>query len=207
MTDLNGAIPGVLIRRPHALGLLNGERHGSFLVDVLTGVERGHKLLRVQMLRRGDQNRVDACVFQQPPVLQVQFCGGHDRVGGLQSLRIDVRHGDAVGIRAGQSLTQQFGAPGPGPNDADTQAVVGAEHVGCGQCPGQARSYFADEISSRFHRKKARSGRKNDYYIQGSIEAGRRASASLRVQSSGGISSGEAWATPGASSGKMPSLT
>ena len=53
------------------LGVVHGERHGLLLVDVLAGIERGGEMLGVQVLRRGDQDRVDVLVFEQVAVVQV----------------------------------------------------------------------------------------------------------------------------------------
>ena len=44
------------------LGVLHGERHRLFLVDVLAGLERGDEMLGMQVLRRGDQHRIDRFV-------------------------------------------------------------------------------------------------------------------------------------------------
>ena len=76
--DLDGALAGPLPRRAHLLGVLHGERHGFFLVDVLAGVERGHEVLAVQVLRGRDQHRVDALVFQEMAVVEVSLGVGRD---------------------------------------------------------------------------------------------------------------------------------
>ena len=71
MADLHSALSGALIGRAHALGVRDGKRHRLLLVNVLAGIERRHKMLAMQVLRRGDQHRVDALVFEQVPVIQV----------------------------------------------------------------------------------------------------------------------------------------
>ena len=57
--DLHRRLPRPLVRRAHALGVVDGERHGLFLVDVLAGFQRSDEMLGVQVLRRGDQDGVD----------------------------------------------------------------------------------------------------------------------------------------------------
>ena len=58
MSDLDDSILMVLVRRPHLLGVIYGERHRLFLVDVLPGFERGERKSRllqdiVGLLHRG----------------------------------------------------------------------------------------------------------------------------------------------------------
>ena len=71
MADLHGSSCRLLVRRPHPLGVIHGERHRLFLVDVLAGVERGGEVLAMQVLRRGDQDRVDDLVFEQVAVVEI----------------------------------------------------------------------------------------------------------------------------------------
>ena len=72
MADLHGVLAAVvLVSRAHALGVVHRERHRLFLVDVLAGAERGDEMLAVQMLRRGDQDRVDVLVVEQVAVIEI----------------------------------------------------------------------------------------------------------------------------------------
>ena len=67
------------------LGVVHGERHGLFLVDMLAGVERRGEVLAVQVLRGGDQDGVDALVVEQVAVIEVGL--GVRRDGSLTSSR------------------------------------------------------------------------------------------------------------------------
>ena len=71
MPDLHRAFAGFLVRRAHALGVVDGERHGLFLIHVLAGVERGDEVLAVQVLRSGDQDGVDDLVVEQMAVIEI----------------------------------------------------------------------------------------------------------------------------------------
>ena len=94
-----------LVGRAHPLGVLHGERHGLFLVDVFARVERGREALGVQVLRRRDEHRVDVLVLQQTAVIGVRFGVGSDGAGLVQAARVDVGGADAIDV---------FAAPAPG---------------------------------------------------------------------------------------------
>ena len=74
MADLHGMLAAVfLVGGAHALGVIHGERHGLFLIDMLAGGDGGGEVLAVQVLRRGDQDRVDVLVFEQAAIIEVRL--------------------------------------------------------------------------------------------------------------------------------------
>ena len=128
MPDLHDALfAGVLVRGAHALGVVHGERHGLFLVDVLAGIERGGEALGVQVLRRGDQDGVDILVLQQAAIVEVGLGVGRDAFHVFQAAGVDVGRADAFGVGAGDRLAENLGAAGAGSDDADADALVGAK--------------------------------------------------------------------------------
>ncbi len=67
---LDGLPAGPAVGGPHTLGLLDSERQGLLLVDMLTGFQGSDEMLRVKVLRRGDQDRIDGAVVEQMPIVQ-----------------------------------------------------------------------------------------------------------------------------------------
>ncbi len=131
--------------------MLHGERHGLFLVDVLAGVERGGEVLAVQVLRGGDEDGVDVLVVEQVAVVEVGLGVGRDRLDVFEAPGVDVGGADAFHVVAGERLLQDLGAAGAGADDAEADALVGAQDIGRGQRAGQTGGDFADEIAARLH--------------------------------------------------------
>src|ERR1017187_5422696 len=155
VADLHRAARRPLHGGSHALGLLHREGHGLFLVDVLAGIERRHERFAMQMLGRGDYHRVDRAIVQQLAVVQVQL-GARSEPGRIfQATRINVGDRDALGVRAGQRLSQQFGPTRAHPDDAETHAFPGGQHVAAGQRAREASGHFPDEIPARLHGERA----------------------------------------------------
>ena len=69
----------------------------------------------------------------------------------FQAAGVDVGGADAFDVLAGERLLQDFGAAGAGTDDAEADALVGAEGVGGGQRAGQTGGDIADEITARLH--------------------------------------------------------
>ena len=69
----------------------------------------------------------------------------------FQAAGIDVGSADAFHVLAGERLLQDFGAAGAGSDDAEADALVGAQDVGGGQGAGQTGGDIADEITARLH--------------------------------------------------------
>src|SRR5262245_10088706 len=98
MTDLYGSLNRVLVGRPHALGVIDREGHGLLLVDMLAGLERGREVLAVEVLRRGDQYRVDTLVVEEISVVEVSLRIRRNFFGVFQALGVDIRKCGEVGI-------------------------------------------------------------------------------------------------------------
>src|SRR6185369_16719775 len=111
-------------------------RHRLFLVDVLPGGQRGGEVLAVQVLRRGDQDGVDGLVVEQVAVVEVGLGVGRDLLHFFQAAGVDVGGADAFDVRAGHRLAQDLRPAGPGPDDADANALVGREGVRSGEGAG-----------------------------------------------------------------------
>src|ERR1022692_1098374 len=153
VADLHGAPAGALVSRAHALGMLHAERHGLFLIDVFAGVERRHEVLAMQVLRRGDEDRVDALVVQQVAVVEIGLGGGRDGARVVQALSVDVRDAGEFRVGTCQRLAHELCAAIAGADDADANAVTRSQHVGRGDSAGQTASDFADEDPARLHEK------------------------------------------------------
>ncbi len=148
VADLHGALAGLLEGGAHALGVVHGERHGLFLVDVLAGVQRGDEVLAVQVLRGGDQDGVDGLVVEQVAVVEIGLGSGHDLLRVFQALGVDVGESQEFGIGAIDYFADQGHATIARADDAEANAIVGSQHVGGGQRAGQAGCDLADEIAA-----------------------------------------------------------
>src|ERR1017187_10299374 len=145
--------PAVVVLKSgaHAFGVVHRERHRLFLVDVLAAGERGGEVLRVQVLRGGDQHRVDILVVEQVAIVEVGLGVRRDLFDVFQAAGIDVGGADALHVLAGQRLLEDFGAAGARTDDAQADALTGAEGVAGGQRAGETGSYVADEITAGLH--------------------------------------------------------
>ena len=119
MADLHDALAGLVVRGAHALGMVHRERHRLFLIHMLAGIERGHEMLAMQMLRRGDQHRVDRFVIQQPPIVVIRR-GRREPAFFASSRRRRVNVGESREIDAGQGngFPHQLRAAIAGADDA-----------------------------------------------------------------------------------------
>ena len=117
MADLDHVLAGgLLVGGAHPLGVLHRERHGLFLVDVLAGLRcAATKCSQMQMLRRGDQHRVDGLVVQQAAVIQVGLGAGGDVLSLFQTLGVYVGRANALHILQRNGLAENFLPPAPGP--------------------------------------------------------------------------------------------
>jgi hypothetical protein len=115
MADLHGALAGPLVSGAHALGVVHAERHGLFLVDVLARVERRYEMLAMQMLRRGDEDRVDALVVQKVAVVEIGLGRGRRLERGFETLCVDIGEGNELGVGAGDRCCTRLIPRAPGP--------------------------------------------------------------------------------------------
>ena len=131
--------------------MLDAEGHGLFLIDMLAGFERRHEMLAMQMLRGGDQYRVDALIVQQVPVIQVRLRRRRNGPCVFQALGVDVRNTHEFGVGAGYRLAHDLRAAIAGADDAETNAVARRQHRGRGDGAGQTTGNFADKNPARLH--------------------------------------------------------
>ena len=151
VADLHRAAWRALHGGTHALGLLHRKGHGFFQVDVLAGIERLDEGFAMQMLWRGDDDRIDGAIVQQLAVIQVQPGTWSEPGRVFQAAGVNVGDGDTLGVLAGQRLSQQFGPARAHPDDAETHAFAGCQHVAAGQRAREASGHSSDEIAARLH--------------------------------------------------------
>src|SRR5205823_1291840 len=126
MSDLHRALSRFLVSGSHPFGVIHGERHGLFLVHVLAGIERGYEMLAMQVLRRGDQYRVDALIVEQISMIQVSLRVWGDLLGVLQALRVNVGERHELSVRTRDGVTNVLHPTVAGPDDAESNPVVGS---------------------------------------------------------------------------------
>ena len=143
----------MVVRGAHLFGVLYGERHRLFLVNMLPGIERSGEAFGMQVLRRGDQHRVDVLILQHAVIVQVGLGVGRDIFGLLEALGVDIGGADAFDVFEGDGLAQNFLPARAGSDDAEADPLVRAQHVGCGQSARQSTGYTIDEITPRLHGK------------------------------------------------------
>ena len=152
MADLYDVGAGVLlVGGAHALGMIHRERHGLFLIDVLAGGEGVGEVLAVQVLRGGDEDGVQVLVVEQAMVVQVGPGAGRDRLHGLERLGVHVGGAHTFHVGQGDSLLEDLAAAIANADDADADALVGAQDIGRGQRASQTGGDVTDEITARLH--------------------------------------------------------
>src|ERR1039458_3120770 len=152
MADLDGMLAGIVMESgAHAFGVVDGERHGLFLIDMLATRDGGDEVLGVEVLRGGDEHGVDVAVVQQAAVVEVGLGEGRDLPDIFQAAGIDVGGADAFHVLAGEGLLKDLGAAGTGADDAEADTLAGAEGVAGRQRAGQTGGDVADEIAARLH--------------------------------------------------------
>src|SRR5262245_4031912 len=164
MADLHDVLAGVLLEGgAHTLGVVDGEGHRLFLVDMLARGQRVREVLAVEVLRGGDQDGVDVLILQESTMIQVRFGVGRDRFGSFEGFGIDIGDTDAFNIGSRDRLLENFTAAIARSDDADADAVVGSEDVGRGKRAGQTGSDVTDEITTRLHGDSTPSGAESHY--------------------------------------------
>jgi hypothetical protein len=96
------------------------------MIHILTRLDAGNEMTRMQMLRRRDQDGIDGLILQQLAEIPISpGCGG-------KSLRLvqtpGIRIGDANGLDPGtaEGIAEYLPSARPGTNQADANAVVGS---------------------------------------------------------------------------------
>ena len=81
MAHLHHAARRTLASGAHGFCVIHRERHGLFLIYVFAGVHGSHETFGMQVLRRGDQNRVNGFVFKQRAIIGVAGEAGFAALG------------------------------------------------------------------------------------------------------------------------------
>src|ERR1035438_2555550 len=103
MADLDGMLAGIVMESgAHAFGVVDGERHRLFLIDMLATRDGG-----------------DVAVVEQAAVVEVGLGVGRDFADILQAAGIDVGGGHAFHVLTVERLLEDFGAAGAGADDAE----------------------------------------------------------------------------------------
>ncbi len=143
-------------RLPHAPGVSGIEGHGLLLIHVFARLDRGHEVQGVLVLRGGDENRIDRLVVQQSPVIVVGLDGRGHRPGFVQAPRINIGHGNRLGVRAANGDLEDLLAAAARANQAEADSVIGAQHRpgrndSGGGHTGGAASQLTQECSAMGH--------------------------------------------------------
>jgi len=120
--------------------------HGLFLINMLAGANGIDKMLTMQMLRRGDQNRVEILVFEHEAVIDEGLDRGRDGLGSLALFGIDVADGGEFGVGAVEGIAHNLLAARAVADDAETNFAIRSEN-GFGQ--GEAANASGD-LSEKF---------------------------------------------------------
>jgi len=116
------------VGRSHAFGVLYRERHRLLLVDVLAGFEGVHEMLAMQVLRRGDQHRVQVFFFEHQAVIDERLDRGRYQLGFLALLGVDIAHGRKLGVRAVERVPHDVLAARAVADNSKTDALIRAPH-------------------------------------------------------------------------------
>ncbi len=149
MADLDHRSRRLPVGRPHAFGMFERERERLLLIHMLARLERMNEVLRVQMLRRGDDDRIDALVVEQAAMIVINGRARNQIARVIEALVVNVRKRGDLNVRAGDGLMEQLRATLSGADNAYANALVRTEHTaGGGQRGGQAGSHRSDEFAA-----------------------------------------------------------
>jgi hypothetical protein len=152
VADLNGPLTGALVGLTHFLRVIDGERHGLFLVNVLARVKRGDEVLAVQVLGRGDQDGINRFILEQVAVIEVGLGVWCDLFGVFQPASVDIGERDELGIRARHRFPHDLHPAIAGSDDPEPDPLVRAEDVtGCGDGGADPGSHPAKKFTSGIH--------------------------------------------------------
>jgi hypothetical protein len=106
------------------------------------------------MVRRGNQDSVNARIVQQMPVIRVGFDTRSFRLGALKMLPVDVTHASQFRI----GTTERFASDGAAaiavPDDTESDSVVCAENIaGDGRETAKAAGHSTEKCATRIHEK------------------------------------------------------
>ena len=103
------------------------ERHGLLLIHIFARLNGRHEVKRVLVLRRGDENRVNRLVIEQPPKITVSLEPRGESLRLVQPAGIDIRDCHGLYVRTAQGGPKDLLSPAARANQADADALIGAE--------------------------------------------------------------------------------
>src|SRR3989338_7250385 len=109
----------------HRLGLLEGNGHRLFHHDMLAALGGDDRVRRVELVRRGDPDRLDLGIFAELLDAVVYF-GAVPGVKSLQDPPVDVRPGHELDLRRRFHRRQDLGRPDADPDDAELEPSSGS---------------------------------------------------------------------------------
>ncbi len=86
-------------------------------------------MLAMQVLRRGDQNCVDAFVIEKAAMIEISVGAGNEGLGVFEAARVYVGEGDEIDVGAAQRRAGDFRAAVANTDDAGANAVVRAQNA------------------------------------------------------------------------------
>ena len=119
---------------------------------MFAGGHGGDEALGVQMLRRGDQDGIDATDRRAAAGNRhTSSRAGREFRGVGEAAGVDIGEGGEFGVRAGNGFARELRAAVAHADDADAEAVVRAENTASRETAGEARGHVADEVASGLH--------------------------------------------------------
>ena len=119
----------------HPAALFDEEREGLFDVNVFARAAGHHGHKGVPVVRRRDNEGVDVFVFEKLPEVVVTGGGASDGFdGGVEAGLKDIGHGDDLGAGKAVEIARVQTPDEAKADDADADAVVGAENSLGGEC-------------------------------------------------------------------------
>ena len=139
--------PGLLDALRHGLGLIDAVGHGLLHVDILAGVERVDRHAVMPVVGRDDEDGIDVRTREQLLVIVVNIVlrQAQKFAGALLALGIDIADRRDLDAIFGLQHPDVGETHSTDADDADVNAVVGAEHAGRRQRGG------AEEFAARGH--------------------------------------------------------
>jgi hypothetical protein len=130
--------------------LRNVPGHGLFAVEVFAGCERGDKVLGVEVHGRGVDDGVNVLAFEQAHGVVVGLYAGNFGFGDVAPAGVSVCDGHALDVGLLEGFVEVLHAAVAGADEADANAVVGAEraHGGHGGDSERALAYVAKKIAA-----------------------------------------------------------
>ena len=124
----------------HPPGVVGVEGHGLLLIDVLAGLDGGHKAEGVLVLGGGDEDRIDRLVVQEAAVIVVGLDRRGHGLGLVQAPRVNIGHGNRLGAGAAQRDLEDRLAAAAGADQAEAEPVIGPQHGAGGSDSGRGHA-------------------------------------------------------------------